>query len=62
MNKKLAEKLHEYEDVINMELYYHKTASQILHQFYYKDEEDFQLTEKERQVLKVLIENQKNDK
>lgn len=49
MDEKLAEKLHEYEDVINMELYYHKTTSQILHQFYYQNEEDFQLTEKERQ-------------
>ena len=53
----LCNQLHQYEDVINMELRYQKTTKEIVEQFYNQNQDDFSLTKDEINVLTKLIEN-----
>jgi len=59
----LIERLHGYEDVINMELIYKTNSEAILKQYYYqkninKESQSFTLTNEEMEVLEVLVNNQ----
>ncbi|MBM6799497.1 aminotransferase, partial [Coprobacillus cateniformis] len=51
MNKKKLERLHEFEDVMNMEKLYNKTTEEIIKQYYFQtdhfiksSDQGFQLT------------------
>ena len=57
----LCNQLHQYEDVINMELRYQKTTKEIVEQFYNQNQDDFSLTKDEINVLTKLIENYKEE-
>lgn len=56
------EKMHQFEDVINMEIFYNKTTQEIMEQYYLQREnadslaiQDFTLTDEELRVLDQLI-------
>ena len=56
------EKRHQFEDVINMEIFYNKTTQEIMEQYYLQREnadslamQDFTLTDEELRVLDQLI-------
>ena len=56
------EKMHQFEDVINMEKFYNKTTQEIMEQYYLQREnadslamQDFTLTDEELRVLDQLI-------
>lgn len=56
------EKMHQFEDVINMEIFYNKTTQEIIEQYYLQREnadslamQDFTLTDEELRVLDQLI-------
>ena len=56
------EKMHQFEDVINMEIFYNKTTQEIMEQYYLQREnadslamQDFTLTNEELRVLDQLI-------
>lgn len=56
----LIERLHQYEDVINMELMYQANSDTILKQYYYqknlaKESQGFTLTNQELKILETLI-------
>ena len=62
MNKKKLERLHEFEDVMNMEKLYNKTTEEIIKQYYFQtdhliksSDQGFQLTSSELTVLKALM-------
>lgn len=57
----LCNQLHQYEDVINMELRYQKTTKEIVEQFYNQNQDDFSLTKDEINVLTKLIENYREE-
>ena len=55
------EKMHQFEDVINMEIFYNKTTQEIMEQYYLQREnadslamQDFTLTDEELRVLDQL--------
>ena len=54
--------MHQFEDVINMEIFYNKTTQEIIEQYYLQREnadslamQDFTLTDEELRVLDQLI-------
>ena len=56
------EKMHQFEDVINMEIFYNKTTQEIMEQYYLQREnadslamQDFTLTDEELRVVDQLI-------
>lgn len=60
MDQKLFEKMHRFEDVINIELLYHKTTEEIMKQYFYQrgdgySNQGFNLTDEELNILDVLI-------
>ena len=62
MNKERLERLHEFEDVINMEKLYNKTTEEIIKQYYFQtghfiksSDQGFQLTSIELTVLESLM-------
>lgn len=60
MEEVLIERLHHYEDVINLELTYQTNSEAILKQYYYqknlaKEKQDFTLTNQELVLLETLI-------
>lgn len=62
MNKETLNRLHEFEDIINMELLYQKSTDQIVNQYYHQTrggieypDQGFQLTTIELTILEALL-------
>lgn len=60
MEQKLLERMHRFEDVINIEMSYHKTTEEIMKQYLYQkgdghDNQEFNLADEELNILDVLI-------
>lgn len=60
MDQKLLKKMHQFEDIINLEKFYHKTTEEIMKQYLYQkgnghNDQGFNLTNEELNILDVLI-------
>ncbi|MFQ8706064.1 MAG: MalY/PatB family protein [Thomasclavelia sp.] len=60
MNQKFIKKMHQFEDIINLEGLYHKTTEEIIKQYIYQrgeghNDQGFNLTNEELDILDILI-------
>ena len=60
MDQKLLKKMHQFEDIINLEKFYRKTTEEIMKQYLYQkgnghNDQGFNLTNEELNILDVLI-------